>query len=269
MKTLDQANPDAMFCMFKGEPGTRKSTQALSFPGKQYWFSCDKKMQALALPAKHWGIDPKTIEYDDYSNWNDVRARLEIFQGKPKPKFPYRTIVVDSITSMAANINRQTLADVTGGPDSRKGQSVGGIFVGTFDDYKAEVAAFQELIALLKDINTYFECHVIMIAHVVGERVEVTGSRTHHARIIASGSRNLSAILSAYSTEVYHFDIRESTNPDMEGKYGLITVHTGEDFARTALPLPRRVEFGNEQLYPKYLKPAIQKLHPVTTTEKE
>ena len=61
MPTMESTSFDSLYCMFKGEPGTRKSTQALSFPGPQYWFSWDRKMNGIYLPMKKWGIDPKTI----------------------------------------------------------------------------------------------------------------------------------------------------------------------------------------------------------------
>jgi hypothetical protein len=258
---LTEADPALLYCMFKGEPGTRKSTQALSFPTPQYWFSVDKKMAALTLPAKKWNVDTGQIDYDDYSDWNRIKMKLEQFQ----VRCPFKTIVLDSITSIGGAINRQTLQSKTGKvtkDEKAKGTEVGGIQVATYDDYKAEVAAFNEMVALTKDIQTHFKVNIILIAHVVGERKadDLLGSRTHHARIIVSGGKNISASLSAYSTEVYHFDIRESTNPDKEGTYGLLTIHTGEDFARTSLGLAPRIEFGNEPLYNKYLLPAINKL---------
>jgi len=255
-KLLSNVDPDLLFCMFKGEPGTRKSTQALSFPLPQYWISTDRKMQALTIPAQKWGVDMSQVAYDDFSDWNEIKVKLERLQ----VNCPYKTVIVDSVTTTGSGINQQTLRDAAR-KGSDKGQTMlGGIPIGTWDDYKAEVAAFQELVALLKDIHVHFKCHVILIAHVVGERTDVVGSATHHSRIIVSGSKNLSAIISAVSTEVYHFDIRESTNPDIEGKYGLLTIHTGDDFARTSLPLPRRIDFVDKPLYKTYLLPAINKL---------
>jgi len=256
-KLLSNVDPSLLFCMFKGEPGTRKSTQALSFPMPQYWISTDRKMQALQIPAQKWGVNMSQVEYDDFSDWNEVKVKLERLQVNCK----YKTIIVDSVTTMGSGINQQTLRDVAR-TTGEKGTVIGGIHVGTWDDYKAEVAAFQELVALLKDIHIHFKCNVILIAHVVGERSKeaTVGSATHHSRIIVSGSRNLSAILSAVSTEVYHFDVRESTNPDIEGKYGLLTIHTGDDFARTSLTLPRRIDFVDKPLYKTYLLPAINKL---------
>ena len=90
MANMDDASFDALYCMFKGEPGTRKSTQALSFPGPQFWFSWDRKMEGIYLPMKKWGIDPKTITYEDYDDWTKPKAKLESFQ----LSCPYRTISI-------------------------------------------------------------------------------------------------------------------------------------------------------------------------------
>ena len=59
---MDSRKFDSLYCLFKGEPGTRKSTAALSFPGPIYYFDWDMKMDALELPLKSWKIDPKTID---------------------------------------------------------------------------------------------------------------------------------------------------------------------------------------------------------------
>src|SRR5690242_15360255 len=121
------------YSMFKGEPGTRKSTHALSYPGPQYWFSFDQKMNALRIPMKLWSIDPSTIEYDDYSDWSRARNKLEQFQ----TNCPYKTLVIDSITSCADNILRQTIMLKSGSTrksGAEAGKRIGGIAVNEIED---------------------------------------------------------------------------------------------------------------------------------------
>ncbi|MEM3038650.1 MAG: AAA family ATPase [Thermoplasmata archaeon] len=253
---LDDVNQDHLFCLFKGEPGTRKSTAALSFPTPQYWFSIDKKMDALLLPGRKWGIDFSKVEYDDYSDWIGIRRKLEQLQ----TNCPYRTIIVDSITSCGDAINRQTMRMKSGTKSANgkeKGVQVGGIPVNTIEDYKAEASAFQELIAILKDIHSFHGVNIILIAHVIGERQDESSS-THFSRIIVTGGKIISAKIPAYCSEIYHFNIERKLDLDKEGDYALLTVHTGADFARTALPLPPKIVFNEHPLYPTYLKPAIE-----------
>lgn len=61
---LSDTKIESPFILMKGEPGLRKSTQALSFAkaGPQFWFSFDRKMSGILIPAKKWGIDMSTIE---------------------------------------------------------------------------------------------------------------------------------------------------------------------------------------------------------------
>src|SRR5438552_11504057 len=97
MPTMESVTNNVHFSLFKGEPGTRKSTAALSYPKPSYWFSFDGKMNALSIPMKLWQIDPKLITFDDYTDWTKARNKLEQLQ----VNCPYKTIVIDSITSCA------------------------------------------------------------------------------------------------------------------------------------------------------------------------
>ena len=259
MPTMAELKSDVLFCLYKGEPGTRKSTAALSFPTPQYWISTDQKMSSLILPMKYWGIKASDINYDDYTDYSRIRTKLEALQ----VNCPFKTLIVDSITSVGDVTNRQTIkakSGTTTKEGAEKGLRIGGISVNSLEDYKAEASAFQEMIALLKDIHNYHKVNVIMIAHVIGERKPADASQsTHFARIIVTGGKIISAKIPAYCEEVYHFNIEQEMESNKEGKYGLKTVHTGDDFARTSLPLSQSITFGNDPLYEKYIKPAITK----------
>lgn len=257
MPTLDQASMDVLFTMLKGEPGTRKSTEALSYPTPQYWVSTDKKMQALTLPMKRWGVNPKEIHYDDYNDWTRPRDYLE----KLQVNCPFRTVVVDSITSIGDNMNRETIKQKRS--DNTGGKKIGNIYVPGIEEYNAEASAFQELIAILKDIHLFHKVNIILIAHVVGQRNKDndTNKLTHHSRVIITGGDKISGKIASYMTEVYHFNIEADFNVDSgEGKFGLFTQHTGNDYARTSLPLERKILFNNEPLYERWIKPGIDKL---------
>lgn len=261
MPTMNDTQDESLYCLFKGEPGTRKSTAALSFPTSQYWFSTDQKMSALRIPMKKWGIDPKLIAYDDYTDFTAIRVKLEQFQ----VNCPYKTLVVDSVTSFGDVTNRQTMitkAGTTNKKGEEKGLSVGGISINSLEDYKAEASAFSQLIALTKDIKNYHKVNIILIAHVIGERKpQETGGSTHFARIIVTGGKIISAKIPAYCGEVYHFNVEPNPDTAKEDDYGLVTQHTGDDFARTGLPLSRKVQFGNRPLYETFIKPAIAELN--------
>jgi hypothetical protein len=254
MPNLDSVKMDSLFSMFKGEPGTRKSTAALSYPTPQYWFSYDQKMEALVLPSKRWGVKASDIDFDDYADWDKPRAKLESFQVNCK----YKTVIVDSVTSGGDGMTRQVKKLKA---QDGSGKKIGNIPVSGFEEFNAEASAFQEMIALLKDIHKFHGVNVILIAHVLGARKDNDANKlTHHSRIIVTGAEKISAKIAAYMTEVYHFNIEAAFEADKEGQYGLMTVHTGNDYARTSLPLPQKIMFNGEPLYEKFIQPAIVKL---------
>lgn len=259
MPNLNDANFDSLYVMMKGEPGTRKSTQALSFPGPQYWFSWDRKMNGILLPMRKWGVDPKSVTYDDYDDWTKAKQKLERFQSD----CPYKTIVFDSITSMADMTLRQTTKmkyGMTRQSGAAAGKLIAGIAVNEIEDYNAESAAIQELIALSKDIHQYHKVNIILIAHVIqAEYRNTTNNTTHISRQVVTAGKKVAAKIPAYCGEVYHFNIKKGFVEGAGGDYSLLTTHTGDDFARTALELPTEIVFGDKPLYDTWIRPAIAK----------
>lgn len=256
MPTLEAGcSYDALFTMFKGEPGTRKSTCALSYPGPQYWISTDQKMEALELPAKQWGLWGKNhIQYDDYADWDGPESKLKQF----KLNCPFKTIVVDSVTSIGDNMNMQT---IKGKRAEGMGKRIGSIYVAGLEEYNAEASAFRDMMAMLKDIHKYHKVNIILIAHVVGQRKDDDKNKlTHHSRVIITGGDKISGKIASLMTEVYHFDVRPGFAETDEGEYGLFTSHTGNDYARTSLPLDRKITFNNEPLYERWIAPAQKRL---------
>ena len=255
MPTLDSVRlDDGLFTLFKGEPGTRKSTCALSYPLPQYWFSTDQKMEALKLPAAKWGVDMSKVHFDDYSDWAGPKTKLEQF----RTNCPYKTLIVDSITSMGDAMTSQVRKMKK--DDGKSTKTIGGIQVSGLEEFNAESQAFKEMISLLKDVAKYHKLYVILIAHVIGQRKdEDSNKQTHHSRIIVTGAAQIGAKIASYVTEAYHFNIRAGFEANSEGKYGCLTVHTGNDYARTSLPLPQEIEFNNDPLFSKWIEPAIKK----------
>jgi hypothetical protein len=267
MPTLETFDPTYQFYMFKGEPGTRKSTQALSYPKPQYWFDWDAKMQlgSLVVPMLKWGINPKDVVYDTYADWEGARKKLELFTTtcKHPDGRKYETIIVDSFTSAMDMTLRQTLkakGGVTRGSGAAAGRFIAGIPVNELEDYNAETSAANEMIALLKDIQSYHKLNVIIIAHVMEVTNKDSQGKTSTSRTIVTAGKRTAAKMPGYCSEVYHFDIIKSISASVPGQYSLITENTGDDFARTSLDLPTRITFDDKPLYTDFLKPAIDKI---------
>lgn len=253
MPTLaDEINIDALFAMFKGEAGTRKSTCALSFPQPQYWFGWDKKMRAMLLPMRQWGIDPKQIHYDSYSDWDTPRKKLESFQ----LTCPYKTLIIDSVTSAADGILLQGKKLKIG---ADKGKRVNNIQVNSIEDYGAEDAALSDMVSMCKDIHEFHKVNIILIAHIMEVTSKSPNGETHMSRTIVTAGKRISIKIPAYCEEVYHFNVEKSIDPTQGGDYGLLTRHTGDDFARTSLPLPKKIIFSDKPLYNDYILPSMTK----------
>lgn len=242
---------DALYCLFKGEFGTRKSTAALSFPGPIYYFDWDQKMDALVLPLKSWGINPVDVEYDVYKDWDTAKKKLESFQLNCK----YKTIVIDSITSLGDAAIRQILKFKGSG-----GKHIGTIPVSGFDEFNAEASALTELIALTKDIHSFHKVNVILIGHIIQKEMKSANGNTHMARILVTAAKTIAQKIPAYCSEIYHFNIVTAADVSKGGQYGLKTTHTGDDFARSSLGLEPEIIFGSDPLYSKWIKPAMDKL---------
>lgn len=260
MPTLEQTDPAVIYVMHKGEPGTRKSTQALSYPLPQYWFSWDRKMSGILYPAKLWGIDMRQVEYDDYDDWNKARTKLEQLQVNCK----YKTLIFDSITSAADMALRQTLkmkVGMTRSSGAAAGKVIAGIPVNEIEDYNAEASALSELVALTKDINNYHHVNIILIAHVIQAEFKSATGQSHMSRTIVTAGKRIAPKIPAYCSEVYHFNISKGFAADGSGgQFGLFTQHTGDDFARTSLNLPAEIIFNDQPLYPGWIAPAVQKM---------
>lgn len=259
MADMSSVDPSLMYIMLKGEPGTRKSTCALSYPRPQYWFSWDKKMGSIKIPQRNWSIPDKDIQFDDYSDWNTAKTKLEQFQ----LNCPFKTLIFDSLTSMADNTLNQTMKFKKGATRSSgaaAGKLVGGIPVNEMEDYNAESAALAELVSLTKDIHMFHKVTIILIAHVIQAEYKTATGETHMSRTIVTAGKRIAAKIPAYCSEVYHFNIESSFDVSRGGQYALLTEHTGDDFARTALPLEKKILFGNDPLYDKWIQPAIDKM---------
>jgi hypothetical protein len=144
---------------------------------------------------------------------------------------------------------------------AQAGKLIAGIAVNEIEDYNAESAALQELIALTKDINAFHKVNIILIAHVVqAEYRNTTNNTTHISRTIVTAGKKVAPKIPAYCGEVYHFNIKKGFIEGQGGDYSLLTEHTGDDFARSALGLDREIVFGDKPLYETYITPAITKL---------
>lgn len=258
MPDLSTCDLESLFTMLIGTPGTRKSTNALSWPLPQFWLSWDQKMNALALPAQHWGLDTTQIHYEDFTDFNQAKRTLEGLL----LHCPYRTIIADSLTTAANATLRQSLQLKTGSTRSgaAQGRRVAGIAVNEMEDYLAESSALLELVALLKDLQKSHHVHVVLIAHLIAAEYKSPNQQTNVVRTIVTAGKRVAPMIPAYCEEVYHHFIKKGLDADRGGDYAILTSSTSDDFARTLLPLPSEILVNDRPLYPTTIAPAITHL---------
>lgn len=255
-QSLDNIDPSVQYTLLKGDPGTTKSSQALTYPKPQYWFPFDGKMQSLARAMKAHNIKGSDIHYDPYDTFGPALKKLEQF----KLSCDYKTIVIDSITSGSDLALRDIRKNKgTGGSDKGSTRTVGGFEVNILEDYNGEASALSELIWLTRYLFENKGINIVLIAHVIRKDEKSKDGKINIVRQIVTAAKAAAQKIPAYCTEIYQFDAEPSLTGGVP-KIIVKTVGTTEDYARTSLPLEPEIELNYDNLYEGYVLPAINLL---------
>lgn len=237
-KTSDLEFAKRLMILAKGEPGSWKTCSLATFPGPIYFFDLDGRM----APVRKMLPDRKDIFYDTYGPLDFVKfvEALERMAGQKD----YRTVVIDSLTALARMAINTSIR-----LNDRKKKS--GVYMPEIQDWMYEARGLSQVLDAAR--QGLFNCHFIMVAHVVkSETPQLGGDATIETRQLLTGGRKIAAEIPAYFDEVWHFQVRPGGN-GMVGE--VITQSGGKDFAKTALPLPKAIDIT----YPKRLFDEIQK----------
>lgn len=244
----------SLFCLFKGDPGTAKSPAAASFP-EPYVADVDGRIASI---VNYWKPRKKQIHYDTMvNNYPRLCAKMEALIRYN----PYQTVIIDSITTIARSLHtlifeaRGQGAQAKDEFDGEKKKRVylnaakipgkfEGIPVLEIDDYKTESTGIIQILDGCRVLwNDGKGCNVIVIAHVIEVENRDLKNRVTRTRAIMTGGRKIAAEIPVYFNEAYHFYNTPS------GGFEIITKADGEDWAKTALPLPTRIDFTDKNLY--------------------
>ena len=246
MPNLTNINDDnyRMRALFKGEPSTGKSIALASMPEPIYVFDLDGRMRSV---ANYYRGIKKDLTYDTFR-----RDQLQLFADKIDTfmnRCPYATVGMDSLTFLSDMILADMLQQrgVSGGKTEQgKGKKVGRFNVPGLEDFGGESAILTQVITALLSLS----CHVVLTAHVVTDPISKTSKR----KLLTGGSK-IAAKIPGYFDEKYHFTVMPDFNPDKPPVFTLITSATGDDWAGTALNIPREISithigrYGNPGLY--------------------
>lgn len=245
MNTKDINPFSKYFALFKGEPGTGKTRAAASFP-KPYVFDFDGKLAVVRNVFPN-----KDVNYDTY--YNDFPAAMKKLEELIN-YCPYDTIIWDSLTSFARTTLSHMIKYRGGKGDLKKG----GLNVPQIEDYGGETAAMVQMVDALRLICNR-GVRVIVIAHVVEvteKNIKTQQSTT--TRQLLTGGKKIAAELPAYFDEAYHF--YHEGGFDGKPQFKAFTLNSGEDWAKTALPLPNPIEWTGKDFYKDILLNIAPKL---------
>jgi hypothetical protein len=254
-ESIDDYKPDgqALLTLMKGDPGTAKSPAAASYP-EPYILDLDGR---IASVASYWS-GKKKVQYDtlinDYPKLCDKMESLIRYN-------PYGTVILDSITTLARSLHTLIFQARGAGAQAREDRDergkariylnaakipnkFEGIPVLEIDDYKTESTGIIQILDACRVLwNGGKGCNVVVIAHVIEVEQKDLKNRVTRTRAIMTGGRKIAAEIPVYFNEAYHFYNTPS------GGYEIITKADGEDWAKTSLQLPERIDFTNKNLY--------------------
>lgn len=260
MQTTEDIRLDTrFFCLFKGDPGAGKSIAAASYPGHKekenigpYFIDNDVRMKSV---INYWRPRGREFHFDQFETFLDTNKRLEDFM---KHGCPYRTIVYDGITTGSEVILNDMIVTR---PATSKKVTRGGIEFLQIEDYGGEMRGLITLINNLKYISVTQGTNVIVTAHVLTtETYDIKTRVTTESRSLLTAGKKVAARLPVDFDEAYHFDVQPDLDITKMPRYTILTHNVGRDWAKTALPLPLRLDFTDASLYEKIMEQLVGRL---------
>lgn len=247
MNTKDLKIGEALFCLFKGEPGTGKSAAASSFPDP-YFLDLDMRIKSVKNYWRNVMKQPREFEYDHFINFNQIHTRLE----QLKQLCQFGTIVLDGITS-AGDIILNTMVETR---DSKAKKIIrGGIELLQIEDYGGESRGLQILLDDLLAIWVKWNVHIVVVAHVLTtSEKDIKNKVTTESRTLLTAGKKVAAKLPGKFDECWHFDVLSAIEVTGAPSHRIMTKHAGDDWAKTALPIPMFIDFTKKSLYDEVMK---------------
>lgn len=181
------------------------------------------------------------IEYETFGPKTFLRFRNFFDDLMSRPKYAF--IVLDSITSLSLTAINYQLS-LKGGKGEKAGKEIAGIQVTTWDEINGETTLFSSMLDALK---TYPGIVIVNAHPVIKTTIDENEKRQTRKEIIAYGPK-IGGIIPNYFNEIYTFYKSVSIDPDAPPEF---YIRTNDEDAKTALPLPARIDWKAEEgLFP-------------------
>jgi hypothetical protein len=244
MPTLGELKTEGnMKVLGYGKPGSGKTVGACSFPYPALLLDFDGKADSAALFYKGDterlnGIDVRDLSakigVDPIQELMKIIDKELIPATKSADPFPYKTIILDSVTTFSKLVLEHI---VKTNPGMKRVVTKQGVSPG-LQDYGILKREFGRLIPGLLSLP----CNVVMLAHIDTEKDELTGEILRHPLMDGAFSKQLPI----YFKEVYHLFV------DEKGNYMAQTKSDRKYSCRSQIPgLPNPVPFNYEELAKK------------------
>lgn len=231
----------ALMCLFKGDPGMRKSTAAASFP-EPYFLDGDGKVGAVQKVFPN-----KKIMFNRIRNLDE---HLNILERLAK-SCPYQTVIDDSVTATSSQIFAAANFYRSGGEGNVEGSGKrilkGKVEMPQIEDYKMELRTFDMIMDLLKAINSQ-GVHVILTAHVITTNHEDIKTKVKTTKqSLMTGAQKSAALLPSLFTEAYHFYCEDGYAGKKSFKAATVSIE--DNWAMTALNLPADIDWTDRPFF--------------------
>jgi hypothetical protein len=154
-----------------GDSGAGKTVFATGFPGPVWIGDFDGKISSAA--AFYKGTPQyDLIEYETYSghkSWMPFVNKVNELAKASKEQFPYKTLVVDSITTFAASMMEEVMRQNPGSGRSKMLDTQ----VPNLKDYQIAISHCKDVIK--KILSFRDRCNVVMTAHIQKDKDEASG----------------------------------------------------------------------------------------------
>lgn len=258
MPNADDMTLDDMSLMLKGPFGFGKTDAIGSFAlGGDIWIAYFDKNKPIEL--KHYFNNiihrPELLRRVNYDVYSAKNAHEYINKLIDLSKYnPYFAIGTDSITMLTAAAVGWSMAwrNNKTGPKKDEQNSQALQFIPDWDEYKVETGMVSQAL----DICRSMKCYNIWTAHPIpSTKIETDSQKkisiTKTTSIVSYGSK-VAGLAPGQFQEIYHFGKDHTWDGNAGRTIDQFIVHTaniGDDFAKTALNLPRQFDITNRPFY--------------------
>jgi len=263
MKASDLVLGGNLSFLFKGPPGFGKTIAAASFAvnGPIFLAYFDKKepIELLTFFKKYRPELLDRIDYEVYNSQNANQYLNKLIELSRNCR--YTAVITDSLTSMTSAAVSWSIGfkNPSGPKQDKISKTIQ--MAPSMEEYQVETGFINQAI----DISKALPCHIIWTAHpLAGIKMEGSGTSVNVTKVntlVSVGSKVASGI-PGHFTEIYHF----SQDKEWDDKTGTTTVKrivstesVGDEMAKTALGLPKKLDFTDKLFYEVW-KEALSKV---------